>query len=198
MRWMLCYPVLGLVLLACNGAADAPVEPQTPPPVQGDETPTEPATEAAPIVVSSAAFGNGTAIPVEFTCEGAERLPPLAWSALPLGAASLAVIVDDPDAPVGTWVHWVAIDLPADLTGLASDTIATLTDATETTNSWGNVGWGVPCPPKGHGPHRYFFRVYALDTRLDLPATTTRIDVDRAMQGHILSEGVMMGTFERH
>ena len=196
MRRMLFCPVLGLFLLACNGAADPPAEDPSPPEPVPEETPTETAAGPVELVVTSPAFKHGVAIPAEYTCNGDERLPPLKWSAPPEGAASIAVIVDDPDAPLGTWVHWVVFDLPGDLSSLEAET--SLAIATEATNSWGNIGWGGPCPPKDHGPHRYFFRVYALDARLGLLPETTRIDVDRAMQGHVLAQGSMMGTFERH
>jgi len=196
MRYLLCCWLLGLALIACRGAADAPAEEPAP-------TPAPEATEAPPpdpitLTVTSTAFQEGAAIPAEYTCEGNERVPPLAWTAPPEGTASIAVIVDDPDAPNGTWVHWVVFDLPGDLTALDADAVAALTAGTQANNSWRKVGWGGPCPPKGHGPHRYFFRVYALDTQLGLTPEASRLDVDDAMHGHILGEGVMMGTFERH
>lgn len=150
----------------------------------------------------SVAFTNGAEIPSTYTCEGADISPPLVWAGVPDSARSLVLIVDDPDAPDPrapkmTWVHWVLYNLPPNVTGLAEGvTSGTLpTGAEEGLNDWKKSGYGGPCPPIGR--HRYFHKLYALDTvltGLDKPTKTT---VEAAMKGHILSEAVLMGTYEK-
>lgn len=149
---------------------------------------------SVPLVVQSPAFRAGETIPVEYTCSGANRSPALGWSGLPEESASVAFVVDDPDAPGGTWVHWIGWNLPAKATSLAAGATGGFVQGT---NSFGKLGWGGPCPPKGHGAHRYFFRVYALDRVLSLAEGATRVELDRAMKGHILAQGEVMGKFWR-
>lgn len=151
--------------------------------------------------LSSEAFRHGGAIPVEHTCDGADRSPPLAWSGTPPEAKSLALICDDPDAPGKTWVHWVLFNLPATATGLPTGVAktekpASLGGALQGLTDSRRVGYGGPCPPPGK-PHRYYFKLYALDTQLPLKAGATKADVERAMQGHALAEAQLMGTFGR-
>ena len=145
-----------------------------------------------PIQITSAAFEEGTTIPVKYTCDGEDISPPLAWSGVPDGTKSLVLITDDPDAPVGTWVHWVLFNLPADTNSLPEGVQGVGTDGN---NSWRRPGYGGPCPPSG--THRYFFKLYALDTALEVEPGMTKQDLLDAMQGHILAIGQLMGTFTR-
>ena len=149
--------------------------------------------------VSSSAFGPGAAIPQKFSCEGSDASPALEWSGSPAKTASFALIVDDPDAPVGTWVHWVLWNLPASAHSLPEGVpkLEQLDDgARQGRNDFRKVGYNGPCPPPGK-THRYFFRLYALDAKLDLAPGATRQDLDVAMQGHILAKAEYMGTFRR-
>ncbi len=142
---------------------------------------------------ASAAFGYGETIPKRYTCDGEDISPPLTWGQAPEGTRAWVLIMDDPDAPMGTWVHWVLYDLPAETTGLPEGTQGV---GTQGRNSWGRLGYGGPCPPPGK-PHRYFFRLYALDAPLGLPPGATKAQVERAMQGHILARGEWMGRYGR-
>ena len=149
--------------------------------------------------VKSPDFASGGTIPKQFTCEGADLSPALEWTAPPPGTRSFALIADDPDAPVGTWVHWVAFDLPPELRSLpqAVPKNEKLADGSrQGQNDFGKTGYGGPCPPPGK-PHRYFFRLYALDTKLNLPSSATKKDVERAMQNHVLAQGECMGRYSR-
>ena len=149
--------------------------------------------------VTSSAFEEGGTIPRQYTRDGPDDSPPLAWSGVPAGTQSLALISDDPDAPVGTWVHWVIYDIPPDLTALPegvakTDTVEGI--GVQGTNDFRRVGYGGPCPPPGK-PHRYYFKLYALDTTLGLGPGATKKDVEQAMQGHILAQGQLMGKYGR-
>lgn len=151
--------------------------------------------------LGSAAFRDGGTIPTAHTCDGADRSPPLAWSGAPPEAKSLALICDDPDAPGKTWVHWVLFNLPATVSQLPEDVaktekLAGVGGATQGITDFRRVGYGGPCPPPGK-PHRYFFKIYALDAHLPLKASATKADVERAMQGHVLAEAQLMGTYGR-
>jgi Raf kinase inhibitor-like YbhB/YbcL family protein len=138
----------------------------------------------------------GERIPARFTCNGAGLSPQLAWSAPPVGTASLALIVTDPDAPGGSFVHWVLYDLPAGTLALAEGLPQLPEGARQGRNDFGDLGYGGPCPP--HGPaHHYHFTLYALDKKLNLPAGATRAQVEAAMQGHILASGELIGLFQR-
>jgi Raf kinase inhibitor-like YbhB/YbcL family protein len=142
----------------------------------------------------STSFEYGDPIPLEHTCEGADLSPDLKWENLPPGTESLVLIMDDPDAPSGTWVHWVLYDIPGRLLEIGKGDTA----GTCGRNSWGNEGYGGPCPPPGHGVHRYFFKIYALDTiTLDLPPGAAAGAVKAAFNGHVLAVAEYMGTFER-
>jgi Raf kinase inhibitor-like YbhB/YbcL family protein len=149
--------------------------------------------------VSSGAFGEGGDIPSVHTCDGADRSVPLRFAGAPERTSSFALIVDDPDAPRGTWVHWIVWNLPASTEDLPEGvpTDAELPDGSrQGRNDFGRTGWGGPCPPRGPA-HRYFFRLYALDAPLDPGAGATRADLDRAMQGHVLQRAQLMGRYQR-
>ncbi len=149
--------------------------------------------------LTSTAFTEGGTIPRDHTCDGADRSPPLSWSGVPAGTAVFALICDDPDAPVGTWDHWVIWDIPGDLTGLPEGVapLDTLPDgARQGRNGWGTNGYRGPCPPRGK-PHRYFFRLYALDASPGLRAGATKGQLLHAMEGHILAEAELMGRYGR-
>lgn len=144
-------------------------------------------------------FKDGEMIPSKFTCEGVDVSPRLEWSGVPEGTKSLALICDDPDAPVGTWVHWVLYGLPADSTslpeGVPTDE-AIEGGALQGRNDFRRTGYGGPCPPPGK-PHRYFFKLYALDSALDLKPGATKKDLEKAMKGHVLAQGQLMGRYKR-
>ncbi len=152
--------------------------------------------------IFSESFEHDQEIPVEYTCDGDDRSPPLAWSGIPDGTRSLALIVDDPDAPDPAapkmiWVHWLLYNLPPDCAGLPAGTVsAGLPAGTgEGLNDWKRTGYGGPCPPIGR--HRYFFRLFALDARLPDLAQPTRARLELAMEGHHLEEAILMGTYRR-
>jgi hypothetical protein len=149
--------------------------------------------------ITSTAFSEGQPIPAKYSCAGSDISPPLQWTNTPANTKSFALIADDPDAPVGTWVHWVLYDLPANATGLPEDVAKTQTissGAKQGMNTWPRLGYGGPCPPPGK-PHRYFFKIYALDAMLDLKPGLTKKDLLKAMEGHVLAEGQLMGTYQR-
>jgi Raf kinase inhibitor-like YbhB/YbcL family protein len=147
----------------------------------------------AGLSLTTSAFEEGGPIPRRHTCEGEDLSPPLEWSGAPEGTRSLALICDDPDAPVGTFLHWLAWGLDPASPGLAEGEPAPI----EGPNGFGSTGYRGPCPPPGHGPHRYFFRLHALDVELDLGAGADREELERAMEGHVLATGELMGTYER-
>ena len=151
------------------------------------------------IQLTSSAFVEGAAIPVRNTCDGQDVSPPLKWSKVPQGTRSLALICDDPDAPVGTWVHWVLYNVPSAVgelpEGLEAKEILP-NGARQGMNDFGRIGYGGPCPPGGSS-HRYFFKIYALDNELVLKAKAVKKDVLKDMEGHILAEGQLMGTYKR-
>jgi Raf kinase inhibitor-like YbhB/YbcL family protein len=149
--------------------------------------------------LTSTAFTNGAAIPAKYTCDARNVSPPLKWSGVPAGAKSLVLIVDDPDAPAGVWVHWVLYDLPASVTELAEDLPKSqflAHGARQGLNDFKHLGYGGPCPPPGK-PHRYFFKLYALDSALDLKPGLKKKDLEAAMEKHILAQGQLMGTYQR-
>ena len=149
--------------------------------------------------IVSPAFADGAPVPVEHTCEGNGSSPGLAWSEVPVSTRSFALVCDDPDAPRGTWVHWLLFNLPADAVELAPAVPPAPelpAGARQGINDSGNVGYGGPCPPRGR-PHRYFFRLYALDCTLNLAPGVKRPDLDQAMAGHVLADATLMGTFQR-
>ncbi len=145
------------------------------------------------------AFKSGSVIPERYTCDGSDLSPELSWNAPPQGTETLALIVEDPDAPGRTWIHWVLYDLPATERGLpegAGGEGKLPAGARQGRNDFGNLGYGGPCPPPGPA-HRYHFRLYALDTRLGLRAGAKRAEVERAMRGHILAQAELMGRYSR-
>ena len=150
------------------------------------------------ISVRSSAFGEGGRIPSDFTCDGANISPPLEWSGIPAPAQSLVVIADDPDAPAGDWVHWLIYDLPPSLSQLPSgipEGGRFSGGGSQGRTDFGAFGYGGPCPPSG--THRYLFKVYALDAMLHLKPGATKKKLLKAMQGHVLAEGQLMGTYAR-
>jgi Raf kinase inhibitor-like YbhB/YbcL family protein len=158
------------------------------------------------IEITSTAFQNGEAIPKQYTGEGQDLSPQLSWSGVPEGTKQLALICDDPDAPTPEpWVHWVIYNIPPDTTGLPEGVAKTihLSDppgAVQGKNSWPSgqtIGYRGPMPPPGHGVHRYFFKLYALDTELDVEPGAAKNALLGAMEGHVLDEGQLMGTYER-
>ena len=149
--------------------------------------------------VSSPAFAPGGEIPAQYTCKGSDESPPLEWSGAPAKTAAFALILDDPDAPGGTWVHWVMWNLPAGVTSVSQGVPRTErldNGAGQGRNSFRKIGYNGPCPP-GRATHRYVFHLYALDAKLDLAPGANRSQLDSAMQGHILAQTEYMGTFHR-
>jgi Raf kinase inhibitor-like YbhB/YbcL family protein len=160
---------------------------------------TQPEEVAMKIELKSTAFAEGADIPPLYTDDGKDISPSLQWAEPPPQTKSFALICDDPDAPRGTWVHWVLFNLPADQRRLeeAMPAKETLTGgAKQGKNDFGKIGYGGPAPPAGK-PHRYFFKLYVLDTMLDLAPGATKEQVLAAMKGHILAEGQLMGRFQR-
>lgn len=181
-----------LLIMSCGSAGDKKQTAirETEGPMAKDST--------AEILLSSSAFKEGAVIPRKYTCDGSDFSPPLNWDNVPAQAKSLALIVDDPDAPMGTWVHWVIFNIPPKTTELPENVPAkeSLPDgALQGKNDFRNYGYGGPCPPGG--THRYFFRLYALDTVLELKAGCTKPQLLKAMSGHIIGEGQLMGRYSR-
>ena len=149
--------------------------------------------------IASSEFSAGETVPKKFTCDGPDVSPKLTWMEPPASTKSFALIMDDPDAPVGTWVHWVLYDLPAETRELAEGVAKQeqlSNGARQGRNDFGRIGYGGPCPPPGK-PHRYFFKLYALDAKLSLKAGATKAEVERAMKGHILSQAELTGRYGR-
>ena len=153
------------------------------------------------IEVTSPAFTEGKPIPTQYTCDGQDRSPLLSWTGVPDGTKSIALIADDPDAPGGTWVHWVLYGLGPEVNelqeGLAATSEVLPGGAKQGVNDFKRTGYGGPCPPVGHGPHRYYFKVYALDGDIDLDPGATKAALQREMDGHILAQDQLTGTYER-
>lgn len=149
------------------------------------------------LTLKSEVFVSNGRIPARYTCDGENISPPLAWSGAPAGTRSYALIVDDPDAPAGTWVHWVAWNIGAGVTSLGEGVSPREKGAgmKQGINDFRKRGYGGPCPPSG--THRYFFRLYALARELDLPSDTKRKSLDAAMKGHILAETQLVGVYSR-
>lgn len=172
--------LLMLSVAACSAGAPAPAATAVP--------------EAVALTLESDAFVEGGAIPSRYTCDGDDLSPPLRWGEPPAPTGSLALIVDDPDAPGGTWVHWVLYDIPPEVRAL-EEGAPPPAGSTEGHSSWGRAGYGGPCPPSG--THRYVFALYALDGALGLEPGATRDDVLRAAEGRILAVGQLVGTYSR-
>lgn len=155
-------------------------------------------TDIETIQVMSSAFEEGNAIPQKYACDGQDISPPLSWEAGPEGTRSIALIADDPDAPRGTFVHWVLYDLPGNARELPENTARDRTlpnGAKQGVNSGGKIGYMGPCPPSG--THRYFFKVYALDAMTNLPPGKNKADLLKTLEGHILAQGQIMGTYKK-
>lgn len=207
------FSVLGslLVVLCCiavGGCKPAQKPPPITPPGPGVQQPRPPlggpvGREAGgmKLELTSSAFREGETIPAKYTGDGADISPPLEWSSPPEGTQELALIMDDPDAPSGTFTHWLLWGLRPDLDGLPegvkkSETVGALDGARQGTNDFRKIGYGGPAPPPGR-PHRYIFSLYALDTRLDLRPGARRGDLLRAMEGHILAQSKLTGLYGR-
>ncbi len=148
--------------------------------------------------LTSTAFKDGAPIPKQYTCDGPNISPPLQWSGVPEESKSLALLVDDPDAPRGNWVHWILFNIPPQASALPENilkTRATPNGARQGINDFREIGYGGPCPPGGK--HRYFFKLFALDTELQLDPGSTRSDLERSMTRHVLAETQLMGTYQR-
>lgn len=157
------------------------------------------------IRITSTAFGEGEPIPTRYTGDGEDISPPLTWTRLPAGTMELALIMDDPDAPIAEpWVHWVLYGIPATLDGLpegfheSNIPPGVPEDLKQGLNTWPTIGYRGPAPPKGHGVHHYHFKIYALDVPLDLKPGATKHALLEAMSGHVLGHGEYVGTYERH
>ena len=144
--------------------------------------------------LTSDAFRSGEPIPIQYTCDDADQTPALRWGEPPPGTKSFALVIDDPDAPSGTFRHWGVFDIPASARSIGGSERA----GTEVTNDFGKTGYGGPCPPKGHGPHHYHFKLFALDTdRLGLGPDAKVADVENAALSHAIGQGELIGTYER-
>jgi Raf kinase inhibitor-like YbhB/YbcL family protein len=185
--WRVLAPALLIAALASCGSRDEPAN-QT-----NGGSAVDNATLAR-LDLSSDAFQDGQPIPTDYTCDGANRSPALRWGEPPAGTKSFALVVDDPDAPSGTYRHWGAYDIPASTRSLAAGQSA----GTEVANDFGKPGYGGPCPPKGHGVHHYHFKLFALDVdRLDVSANAKVADVENAAKPHAIGQAELVGTYER-
>jgi Raf kinase inhibitor-like YbhB/YbcL family protein len=150
------------------------------------------------IQIKSTAFEEGSMIPKKYTCDGPNVSPPLSWDSIPEGTKSLALICDDPDAPGGTWVHWVIFNIPPNIKELTEGIPHQKSlpiGAKQGRSDFGEIGYGGPCPPGG--THRYYFKFYALDKEINLEPGSRKTQLLKAMEGHILSEGQLMGKYKR-
>ena len=208
----LCCMLVVLILSACGSSGDA--TPADTPVAEADvegaaptvqpPTPTSPPTEGVSLDdaprfdLVSDAFLEGFPIPADYTCEGRDISPPLTWDMPPAGTLSLLMIMDDPDAPGGTWTHWVLYNIPAGQYQLPAGVLPSkqLDDGSlHGKNNWDVIGYRGPCPPSG--THRYFFKLYALDIKLELPHSAERSEVEAAMAGHVIGYAELMGTFQK-
>lgn len=154
--------------------------------------------EKMEIKITSPAFEEGEMVPKKYTCDSLDVSPPLSWTSVPEGTKSFAIICDDPDAPMGTWVHWVLFNLPANTKQLPENIPPKRTlenGAKQGKNDFGKIGYGGPCPPSG--THRYYFKLYALDEIINLDAGVTKKQLLEAMEGHILAYGQLIGRYKR-
>ena len=189
---------LAFVMSGCGPRPSPPAAREVPTPTLAPSATPEKEGQGMPSELTSTAFAPGEPIPQKYTCDGEDISPPLQWSDPPQGTQSFALIADDPDAPVGTWVHWVLFNLPAQARSLpeAVPSDAELADGSRHgKNGWGRLDYGGPCPPRG--THRYVFKLYALDTTLDLKAGANKKQVLQAMEGHILTQAELMGVYSR-
>lgn len=188
-----------LVFLFVAGASSvAAASGETPPsPVPASTPGTTPGLPPAPLSLGVANLTEGATIPVAYTCDGANRSPALRWGGAPPTTVTYALIVDDPDAPVGTWVHWLIWNIAGDQTGLVEDIRHGERKVVQGLNDFKQIGWGGPCPPPGNGAHRYYFRLYALNAELPVAAGASRAQLEAAMAGHIVGTGEWQGRYER-
>lgn len=183
-RMLTLLPFLVLVVLvSCHPSAPRPAS----------AAPTAATPPAPTLALTSPAFAYGAPIPVRYTCDGEDTSPPLSWSTPPPETRSLVLLVEDPDAPMGTWIHWLVYDIPPSQQALPEGVSGV---GTPGRNSWQRTGYGGPCPPPGK-PHRYFFRLFALDAVLSLPAGATWPQAQQVMSGHLLAQGEWMGVYGR-
>ncbi|MFL6723430.1 MAG: YbhB/YbcL family Raf kinase inhibitor-like protein [Sphingomicrobium sp.] len=177
-EWKLNPLLLAMMLAGCGGGEEKAV---------------------ASFMINSTAFTDGATIPTEFNCDGADQSPPLQWSEPPDGTKSFALVVDDPDAPSGTFRHWAAFNIPSGARDLAAGAGNQAEGMMiQAKNDFGKMGYGGACPPKGHGPHRYRFKLLALDTdKLALPAGSKVEEVETAAAKHLLGRAELTGTYER-
>lgn len=183
--------LVALVLCSCRGEKSA----NTTPPATVNSA----GNSKAKIKISSTVFQDGAMIPRPYTCDGPNVSPSLKWENVPDGAKTLALIADDPDAPNKTWVHWVLYNLPADVKGLVENAPKQSALAggagLQGKNDFGQIGYDGPCPP--NGTHRYYFKLYALDAELALEPGATKEELLKAMEGHILAEGQLIGKYQK-
>jgi Raf kinase inhibitor-like YbhB/YbcL family protein len=180
--------LLSLALSSCTS--------QTP--SAGSSVPSPMPPSSTSLQVASASFKEGQLIPRQYTCDGVNISPPLEWSGVPKSAKTIALVADDPDAPGGTWVHWVFYNLPAANIGLVENLPADESlkaGGFQGKNDFGKIGYGGPCPPSG--THHYYFKVYAVDSKLSLKAGATKAELLKAMEGHIVGQGQLVGTYAR-
>lgn len=170
-----------LAVAACNDPKTAPSPPK--------------GVSPASLTVRSTSFDSGAAIPKDFTCDGADRSPQLSWNDPPASAKTLAIVVDDPDAPHGTFTHWIAWDVAPTARAIAEGAGAETVSGVSGENDFGRAGWSGPCPPKG-ALHHYHFKVFGLDTSLGLKPGAKRSALDSAMTGHVVAQGEMVATFQ--
>lgn len=184
------------LLLACGSArSGSPAGPGG----ASDRQSQQQGGRAMAFALSTTAFADGGAIPIRYTCDAADLSPALSWKDVPQGTRTLALIADDPDAPAGTWTHWILWNIPPQASILPEGVppVETLDNgARQGRNDFRRLGYGGPCPPPGK-PHRYFFKLYALNARLDLKPGAARGELEEAMKGHIVAQAVWIGTYKR-
>jgi Raf kinase inhibitor-like YbhB/YbcL family protein len=172
--WLLLLPLIGVLLLSSETLCK-----------EGDKM--------GALTITSLAFEHNGSIPKQYTCDGKDISPPLGFEGVPPTAKSLALIVDDPDAPAGTWVHWVLWNIDPKMKGITENVVPT--GSVQGKNDFRKNSYGGPCPPSG--THRYFFKLYALNTMLTIGQGSTKADLEKAMKGHILAEGQIIGLYKR-
>jgi Raf kinase inhibitor-like YbhB/YbcL family protein len=194
---ILAFVFILLIFCSCKGGKTATAPDVSPHAVETATTTGQPKGETMSMTVTSTAFAERQPIPTKYTGDAEDMSPALAWTAGPAGTRTYAIICDDPDAPTPQpWVHWVMYDIPADVTSLTEAVPMTATlpfGAVQGRSSFGRTGYGGPKPPSG--THRYYFKVYAIDKQLGLAPGATKAQVLSAMEGHVLAQGVLMGTY---
>jgi Raf kinase inhibitor-like YbhB/YbcL family protein len=178
-KFVIVFPIL-LIVVGCSHQTEYSTETQ------------KEIGEVLSMKLTSPAFEHNGMIPAEYTCDGSDASPELRIADIPENAQSLVLINDDPDAPVGTWDHWIVFNMPPD-TGVIGKGQGP--SGTGGKNSWGRTGYGGPCPPSG--THRYFFKLYALDSELDLAEGASKKEIERAMEGHVITEAELIGLYKR-